>query len=219
MALIISLLGCSVGGSVAFITEPVLGELAFIMGVVTGAAAAYATAALPGMELERSSLLQAREAPTLGAMGTVYLQGTGSRSRTVLMLRSEEPDLSAALDVMKRMTLLGFTAGESLGEVESAVRSESTLRILRSISLAESERLEDKGEEMESSFRSSVLGEETKFPVFLTVSFFLPIMLMIFAAIEHHTDPLAIASLAFLEIIVLDLALSVSSSERRRLSE
>ena len=65
---------------------------------------------------------------------------------------------------------------------------------------------------------ASLSKEETKFPVFLTISFFLPIMLMLLAALGHHTDPVAMVSLTFLELVVLDLALALSSTERKRLS-
>jgi hypothetical protein len=41
---------------------------------------------------------------------------------------------------------------------------------------------------------------------------------MLLAAIDHHTDLLAMVSLTFLEVVVLDLALSLSSTERKRLS-
>jgi hypothetical protein len=203
---------------VIVVALPLVGQVAPVLGVVVGAASGYAVAALPKRSLERSSLLQAKEAPTLAASGAVYLQGTGSKSKTVLMLHSDEPMLHSVLEDMKRETLLGIDARESLRRSEGRVQSQSVLRILRSIVRAHGERLQDGGEELESVVRSSVSGEETKFPVFMTIAFFLPIMLMIFAAMEHHSDLVSIASLAFLELVVLDLALSISSTERRRLA-
>jgi hypothetical protein len=218
MAFFVALVAVAPAVAVVVATLPFIGQLALALGTVVGAASAYTTAAIPRRVLEKAALLQAREAPTLAASGAVYLQGTGSKSKTVLMLHSEEPMLSSLLEEMKRRTLLGIDAADSLKRSERRVRSESALRILRSVVRAQGERLQDEGEELESVVRSSVSGEETKFPVFMTIAFFLPIMLMIFAAMERHTEPLAIASLAFLEIVVLDLALSISSTERRRLS-
>ena len=92
------------------------------------------------------------------------------------------------------------------------------LEILGSVVKAQGERLADEGEELEGMVRGSLSKEETKFPVFLTISFFLPIMLMLLAAIGHHTDLLAMVSLTFLEVVILDVALSLSSTERKGLS-
>jgi hypothetical protein len=218
MTLIVAAVAAAPALAVFAVAALFLGQLAIVLGVVVGAASAYTAAALPKRILEKSALLQARESPTLAASGAVYLQGTGSKSKTVLMLHSDEHLLSSLLDDMKRKTLLGFDSAETLERSERLARSESAGRILRSIVRAHGDRLQDEGDELESVVRSAVSGEETKFPVFLTIAFFLPIMLMIFAAMEHHTDPVAIVSLAFLEIVVLDLALAVSSTERRRLS-
>ena len=218
MVLIVGAIAIAPAAGVGLATFSYVGQLSWVLGAVVGAAAAYTTAAVPQRALEKSALLQARESPTLAASGAVYLQGTGSKAKTVLMLHSEEPLLSSVLEDMKRRTLLGNDAAGSLKRSEAMVRSESVLRILRSIARAQGERLQDEGEELESVVRSSVSGEETKFPVFMTISFFMPIMLMLFAAMEHHTDPVAIVSLAFLEVVILDLALSISSTERRRLS-
>ena len=44
------------------------------------------------------------------------------------------------------------------------------------------------------------------------MSFFLPIMLMLFAAISKETGPAAIGALVVLEVIILDLAFTVSGT-------
>ncbi|MDA4122958.1 MAG: hypothetical protein OK456_07255 [Thaumarchaeota archaeon] len=218
MAALVSLLGAAPAVAVALVAAPFLGQLSLVLGAVVGMAAAYSVAAMPKRALEKSALVQAREAPTLAASGAVYLNGTGSKAKTVLMLRSDEPMLSSVIRDMKRETLLGFDPTNTLKRSEALVQSQSSLSVLRSIVRAQGERLEDQGEELESIVRSSASGEETKFPVFMTIAFFLPIMLMLFAALEHHSDPLAMVSLAFIEVVVLDLALSISSTERRKLS-
>ena len=217
-----SLVALSVVGpalAVGLATEPIVGQIAYLLAVVVGAASGFTVASLPRHELERSALIQAGEAPALAAAGAVYLQGTGSKSKTILMLKSEEPLLSSALGAMKKGTLLGVDSSETLRGVEDRVQSESVLRVLNSIVRAQGARLQDEGEELESAVKESSSGEETKFPVFLTISFFLPIMLMIFASMEHRVDPVAMVTLAFLEVVVLDLALSLSSTDRRRLSD
>lgn len=204
--------------AVGLVATPLLGQIAAVLAAIVGALSAYTVSTTPRRYLERAALVEASEAPTLAASGAVYLHATASKTKTVLLLRSDEPQLSSVLSELKKDTLLGLDPQRSLQRLEHAVGSDSTLRILRSIVRAQGERLRDEGEELESVVRSSASGEETKFPVFLTISFFLPIMLMIFAAMEHHTSLISVASLAFLEIVVLDLALSVSSTERRKLS-
>ncbi len=218
MAAVACLLGAAPAVAVAFVAARFLGQLSLVLGAVVGIAAAYSVAAMPKRAMEKSAMVQAREAPTLAASGAVYLNGTGSKAKTVMMLRSEEPMLSSVIRAMKRETLLGFDPSATLKRFEALVQSPSSLSVLRAIVRAQGESLEDRGEEMESVLRSSASGEETKFPVFMTIAFFLPIMLMLFAALEHHSDPIALVSLSFVEIVVLDLALSISSTERRKLS-
>jgi hypothetical protein len=206
-----------VSAAVAIVTFPFLGQLALVLAAVVALGAGYALAALPRRSIEWSALRQARESPSLAAAASVYLQSTSSKSKTLMMLRSDEPRLSSLLLELRRTTLLGIDAEDSYGRAGGRAESESASRILASVVRAQGERLADEGEELEGMVATSLSREETKFPVFLTVSFFMPIMLMLLAAIGHHTDPVAMVSLTFLEVVVLDLALSLSSTERRRL--
>lgn len=204
--------------TVVLLVYPFLGQLALVLAAVVGLATSYTVAAAPRRSLELSALAQARESPALAASAAIYLQSTRSRCKTIMMLDSGENRLSSLLDEMKKKTLLGLDLGQGLDASDLLVESGSVRRILRSVVRANAAKLQDEGEELQSIFSSSQSGEETKFPVFMTISFFLPIMLMLFAAMAHHTDPIAISSLALLEIVVLDLALSFSSTERKKLS-
>lgn len=195
-----------------------LGRIALGLAVVIALLTAYALAGMPRRSLEQSSLVQAREAPSLAASASVYLQTTGSRSKTLLLLKSEEASLGNVLVEFRRRTLLGKEAGESWKSLEDGVRSDSVFTVLTSVVKSNPSRLNDQGEELDGMVRSAASKEETKFPVFLTVSFFLPIMLMLAAAIGKLTSPIPFATLVLLELIVLDLALTLSSTERRRLS-
>ena len=134
------------------------------------------------------------------------------------MIRSEEPRLSSLLGELQRSMLLGVDPAEAYAKLGGRAASESASKILGSVVRAQGERLADEGEELEGIVTGSLSREETKFPVFLTISFFLPIMLMLLAAIGHHTDPVAMVSLTFLEVVILDLALALSSTERARLA-
>jgi hypothetical protein len=210
--------GAACAAATALISTPILGEFGLLLAVLVGVVAAYAVATIPHRDLERSSLLQAAEAPTLAASSSIYLTSTGSRSRTIIMLQSEEPRLSELFDELRRRTLLGMDVMESRDLLDGRVQSESIIKILQSVFQAHGDRLQDEGEELEGMMKTSTSSEETKFPVFLTISFFLPIMLMLVAAIGHHTDPISLVSLAFLEVLFLDIALSLSSTERKRMA-
>lgn len=217
MAALSALAGAIAGVCIFAATFFILGDTAVLLAAAVGAMAAYLVAGSPKRSLDRSAVVQAREAPALAAAVAVYLQSTGSRSKTILMLRSEEQRLAALLERAKRSTLRGFDAKTALND-GGAVGTDSVSRIVSAVERAQWDGLYDGGEELEGMVRASASSEETKFPVFLTVSFFLPIMLMLVAAIGHHDDPVSMASLAFVECVVLDLALSFSSVERRRLS-
>lgn len=211
----------AVGAGVAFLVGvaagEVLGESSWAFGAALGAAASYTVASEPKRALERSAILQAREAPALAASAAVYLQSTGSRARTTLMLRSEEPLLRSLFERARRRTLLGLDPGESLRD-EALVRSDSAAMIIAAVGRAQGERLSDEGDEVQGIVSGAVSVEETKFPAFLTVCFFAPIMLMLLAAIGHHDNPVSVAGLSLLEVVVLDIVLSFSSTERRRLA-
>jgi hypothetical protein len=218
MSMIVIGVGLVVACSLAIVTYPFLGQLALVLGAVVGLGSGYSVAAIPRRSIERSALEQARESPALAAAASVYLQSSGSKSKTVLMLRSEEPRLSAILGELRRTTLLGMDPADSYARMGGKAESESVSKVLGAVVRAQGERLVDEGEELEGMVIASLSKEETKFPVFLTISFFLPIMLMLLAAIGHHTDPIAMVSLTFLDLVVMDLALALSSTERKRLS-
>ena len=84
---------------------------------------AYTVAAAPRRSLELSALAQARESPALAASAAVYLQSTGSRCKTILMLDSGENRLSSLLDEMKKKTLLGLDLGQGLDASDLLVES------------------------------------------------------------------------------------------------
>ncbi len=218
MLFAILLIGLAAACSILVATFAVLGSGSVLVSLAVGGLASYVVAGFPKRSLDSAAIMQAREAPVLAASAAIFLESTGSRSKTVMMLRSSEPRLSAMIDEAKRSTLLGKDASAAFARVHE-VKSDSVSSILGSVVRAQGDRLSDEGEELEGMVRASLSAEETKFPVFLTVSFFLPIMLMLLAAVGHHDDPLPIVSLAFVEVVVLDLALSFSSIDRRRLSQ
>jgi hypothetical protein len=210
--------GVATAVCVTVFTIGILGGVSVLLAAAVGSVATYVVASLPKRSLERSALLQAKESPELAASAAVYLQSTGSRSRTILMLHSQEPRLAGLVERAKKYTLLGLDASAAFAGSE-AVRADSTAAILAAVTRAQGEKLADGGEELDGMVRASLASEETKFPIFLTVSFFLPIMLMLLVAVGHHDGAPAVLSLAAVEVLILDLVLSFASAERKRLSE
>ena len=188
-----------------------LGPVAVLLGAMTAGAAAYIVASAPKRVTDRAAFLQAMEAPSLAASANIYLQSTGSRSRTLLLMRGEETFLKGALREARRMTLLGVDSARIEWAAHRIV-SHSVAAVLASVSRIDKARAEEGSEELEGMLSAAELNQETKMPLFIAVAFFLPIMLMLFAAVTHNTGPLALGALAVLELVILDISLSVSST-------
>jgi hypothetical protein len=209
--------GTVLGGTVYFFTIS-LGELSSAFSIVFAVGSAYLIMSEPTRSFDKANLMQAREAPVLAAAVAVHLQTTGSKSKAILMLNSEEEELSLMFDDLKRRTLLGIDPAISIRDLSPRIASTSVFRILYSIIDHASKRLEDAGEEMEGIFRASAMSEETKVPIFIAVSFFTPIMLVLLAAIMPGISLFTISSLALLQFVILDLTFSFSSTERKKIS-
>ena len=62
------------------------------------------------------------------------------------------------------------------------------------------------------------LADESKLPVFVTVCFFTPILLLLLASFSSIWDPWSLAELLALQLVVLDIAFYLCSGERRQLT-
>jgi hypothetical protein len=191
-----------------------LGSVSLVLGAMAGACAGYLVSTGPRRTVRLAAFRQTTEAPSLAASSNIYLRSTGSRSKTFLMLRAEEPLLGSFLAEVRRRVLLGYDASSATAGArpESHVFSESVRTVINSVVGVDRARIEEGGDELDGILNSSGLDEETKMPLFIAVSFFLPIMLMLFAAITKGTGQEAIAALVVLEVILLDLTLAVSGS-------
>ena len=213
----------AVGFGSCFLSVPVFGLGAGLgFGFSLALLAGYIIATIPKRSFELSGLRQSREAPTLAAAAAVYLEAMGSRAKTLMHLSSEEPRLSALLDEMK----LAFLQGRDIDSLDlermstGKVFSSSVMKVLRSVILftplvgGES----DTGGELDDQVRLATEKEEEKFPIFMTAMMFLPVMTLLALAILHHfTLPYVVAT-AVLLVMVNDLLVAVSSTERKRLS-
>jgi hypothetical protein len=115
------------------------------------------------------------------------------------------------------MTLLGYDAASAFHQQgrDEKVLSESTRSVLHSVVGMDGSRVEDGSDELEGMLNANGLDQETKLPVLIAVSFFLPIMLMLFAAMTKQTGPVAMGALFVLEVVILDLTLAISGEPAR----
>lgn len=216
VALVMLLLAVSTSGAALAAGEVLhLGEVSFVLGATLGAGTCYLVATAPKRARRLAAFRQALEAPALAAASNVYLGSTSSRSRTLLGLECEEPRLMAVLAEAKRRTLLGFDLPSALlgPGFREQVSSEAAKTVLTSILGLGESRVEEGGEELDGMLGAGELERETKLPLLIAVSFFLPIMLMLFAAMARQTGPVAIAALVVTEVAVLDLAAAFSREE------
>jgi hypothetical protein len=191
-----------------------IGSFSFVLGAMAAAGAGYLVSTAPRRIVRMAAFQQTLEAPTFAASSNIYLKATSSRSKTFLALRAEEPRLSSFLAEVRRRVLLGYDASSATSGArpESHVFSESARTVIDSVVGVGRARIEEGGDELDGILNSTGLDEETKMPLLIAVAFFLPIMMMLFAAMTKEIGELALGALFVLEVVVLDLTLAISGS-------
>jgi len=191
-----------------------IGSVSVVLGAMAAGGAGYLVSTAPRRIVRVAAFQQTLEAPSFAASSNIYLKSTESRSKTFLLLRAEEPRLKAFLADVRRRVLLGYDAPSAcLGaRPHDHVFSESARTVVNSVVGVDRSRVEEGADELDGILNSSGLDEETKLPLLIAVSFFLPIMLMLFAATTKGTGPVALVALFVLEFVVLDLTLAISGS-------
>ena len=173
----------------------------------------YMVMTAPKRMLESSRVSQARESLLLSASAQACLMVTGSRSRTFMLLRPKEPSLAAAVREVARKVLLGNGVVGAVAE-SKGVTSYSAAAVLRAAASMRAREYEAGDEESRGLAASSELGMETKLPLFMTVCFFAPIVLTLYAVFSHTYDPPHLFGLAVFEFAVIDLTYYFSSPDR-----
>jgi hypothetical protein len=191
-----------------------IGPVSFVLGAMAAAGAAYLVFTAPRRIVRMAAFRQTLEAPSFAASSNIYLKATASRSKTFLALRAEEPRLSSFLAEVRRRVLLGYDASSATvgARPESHVFSESVKTVIDSVVGVDRARIEEGSDELDGMLNSTGLDEETKMPLLIAVAFFLPIMMMLFAAMSKATGQVEIGALVVLEVVVLDLTLAISGS-------
>jgi hypothetical protein len=191
-----------------------IGSVSFVLGAMAAAGAGYLVSTAPRRIVRLAAFQQTLEAPSFAASSNIYLKATSSRSKTFLALRAEEPRLRSFLADVRRRVLLGYDASSATrgARPESHVFSESARTVIDSVVGVDGARIEEGSDELDGMLNSTGLDEETKMPLLIAVAFFLPIMMMLFAAMTKETGQVVIGALVILEVVVLDLTLAISGS-------
>lgn len=192
----------------------VLGQGTTAILVVVAVLVFYIVLSTPRRTLDGQRVSQARQSVLLDAAAKACLSVTGSRSRTLLLLRSRDPSLASTLLDAGRLVLLGLKVEKAVAASSNMLASYSAAVALRSFSTLRSSTFDAGDEETRGLASSADLSKETKLPIFMTVCFFAPIMLLLYSVFSHSYDPGSLAELAAFEFVVIDLSFYLTASDR-----
>lgn len=193
--------GSSLGGAAVWVT----GGFAAIAG--------YLVLASPRRMFSAERIAQSREAVLLSLSSSACMDVTKSRSRTLMLLRARSRRTSSVLRELRRDILLGFDPRNAVKRRTGNLASSTLLSALEAASTTDPGRPDTGGEETEGYAKASELDNETRLPLFMTVCFFTPILLILFSVFSHSSDPKTLAELVGLEFISIDLAFFFSATD------
>ena len=197
-----------------FLIGGALGEANEATALVVGILVLYVLLSTPRRMLDRARVAQARESLALSAAAMACLSVTGSRSKTLIMLRPRNPALAAATAEAGRRVLLGDRVDSAIAGPSRDLASYSAAQSLTNVATMGTGDIEFEDEETRGLSASSELMRETKLPIFMTVCFFSPIMLVLYAVFTHSYGSVILAELAAFEFVVIDFAFYLSSTDR-----
>ncbi len=174
----------------------------------------YACVSAPRRVGQASSCSESREAVTISAAAATCLSASGSRAKTLLSLRSDEPGIAAALKAAGRSVLLGVPVRESVRTASAHLASYSAANAVCGVADQSPQTLDERGEESEGITSYAQLSHETKLPIFMTVCIFTPILLVMYSVISRVTTPDDLAELVALDVVVLEIAFNFCSADR-----
>ena len=196
------------------VTGGVLGQAGPEVMLVLGALVFYIVCSTPRRLQDRERIAQARESVLLSASAKACLGATGSKSKALAVLHPRDPSLAAAVTDAERRVLLGIRVEEALEEASRKLSSYSAESTLQGIARLRSAAFDGGDEETRGLTSSGELSRETKLPMFMTVCFFAPIMLLLYAVFARVYDPVSLSELAALEFILVDVAFYLSAPDR-----
>jgi hypothetical protein len=192
----------------------VLGEAKPVALLMVSSLVFYLVVTTPRRLLDSRRVEEAREAVLLSFSARACLSVTGSRPRTLVMLRPREPSLARSVQGAARMVLLGTRTEEALAQASKRLPSYSAGATLRSVASLRPEAFDSGDEESRGLAASGELSGETKLPMLMTVCFFAPIMTLLYAVFSRDYGAGSLSELTVLEFIVVDLAFHLASVGR-----
>jgi hypothetical protein len=202
-----------VGIAVGLATGDALGQAKVPTILVIAALVFYIAVSSPRRILDQQRVAQARESLLLSASAHACLTVTGSRSKTFMLIKPREQALGDAVREVGRRILLGTRVGDAVAASSRRIASYSAAVALQSLATTNSgEFVGD--EESRGLAAASELSLETKLPLFMTVCFFTPIMIVLYAVFSHTYQPERLVELCAFEFAVIDLGYYLSATER-----
>jgi hypothetical protein len=191
-----------------------LGEARTATVLVVATLVLYILLSTPRRILDRQRVAQARESLAFSAAAMACLSVTGSRPKTLVLLRPRDATLASSTAEAGRRVLLGGRVEEAVADSTQSLVSYSAAAALLNVASMRPRDFDAGDEEARGLAGSSELSRETKIPVFMTVCFFSPIMLVLYAVFTRSYDPEILAELAALEFVALDFAFYLSANDR-----
>lgn len=206
---------CSAWFAADLVLGSVLGGAKLEVLVLLSCMVFYLVVTIPRRLYERQRASEAREAVLLSASARTYLQVSGSRPRTLMMLRAQEKSIARALAGAAKLVLLGAKVEDALLASSGGLASYTAEATVRSIASLRPEGFEAGDEEAKGLESSGEMSRETRLPMFMTVCFFAPIMLILYAVFSGVHGAAGVAELTAFEFIAVDIAFYLSSGDRR----
>jgi len=207
-------LASAVGIGVVLAMGDALGQAKMATLLVISGLVLYAVLSLPRRLLDQQRVAQARESLLLSASVQACLTVTGSRSRTFMLIRPKEHALRAAVKEAGRRVLLGTSVGAAVAACSREIASYSANVALQSVATSNIREFLGGDEESRGLATAAELTMETKLPLFMTVCFFTPIMIVLYAVFSHTFQPEGLAELGAFEFVVIDIGYYLCASER-----
>ena len=209
-----SVVAGAAGGAMSWALGNALGGASAGVVAVTTVLVWYMVFSTPRRLLEAERVSQARESVLLSVAARACMEVTGSRSRTIMLLRARGRELSEALHEARRRTLLGLGVEESARRAAAGLASYSASSVLVSAVTLKPREATAAGEESQGLSASAQMGRETRVPVFMTLCFFAPTMLLLYSLFSHTYSAVSLAQLLAFEAVILDLGFYLCASER-----
>ncbi|MDA4126261.1 MAG: hypothetical protein OK452_03520 [Thaumarchaeota archaeon] len=202
------LLGCGL------VLGTVLGQDTVATEIVVALLVFYIVLSTPRRLVDAQRVGQARESVLLSVASNACMIATGSRPRTLMLLRAGEPGLKKALAELGRSILLGARVEGAVEIVSRKLASYSATAVLRGTATLHPRIVDVSDQEVRGLMNSSELSKETRLPMFMTVCFFTPIMLLLYAVFNHIYSTEGLAELAAFGFLVIDLGFYLAASDR-----